>query len=83
MGSIAAISDNAADGGGSERRVDTKGGKKDYRYPEIESTDRSGKKHYHNIGKTNKNGAPPKRERDALDDLQKTGNNTTYTPYNN
>jgi hypothetical protein len=83
MGSIAAISDNAAGGGGSEKRVDTKCGKKDYRYPNIESTDKSGNKHYHNVGKVNKKGTPPPRERDALDDLRKTSNNTTYTPYNN
>lgn len=55
-------------------------GKKDYRYPDIESTDPTGAKHYHNVGKATKKGQPVTRERDALEDLRRTNKETHFWP---
>ena len=70
-----------AGGGGPEKRVNTPGGKKQYRYPDIIARDANGNLIYENVGKTNKNGQPVKRERDAMRDLERTQNGEVrFTP---
>ncbi len=69
-----------AGGGGPEKRVNTPGGKSAYRYPDIESTDPAGGKHYTNVGRTNQSGKPLPREQNALQDLENTGKSTHFVP---
>lgn len=70
-------------GGGvlPERAVQTPGGTKSIRYPDIISRDPQGQIHYHNVGVSNKNGTPVSREVQAINDLLKaTGIRPTYVP---
>ncbi|MCC6962589.1 MAG: RHS repeat-associated core domain-containing protein [candidate division Zixibacteria bacterium] len=69
-----------AGGGGSEKRVNTPSGKKEHRFPDIQSRDPSGNVVYTNVGRTAKNGSPVPRENEALQDLQRTGQTTRFVP---
>jgi hypothetical protein len=68
-------------GGGKfkERAVIIPEGKK--RFPDISAKDPAGKIYYENIGRTTKTGQPVKREREALQDIERaTGTKPGYTP---
>lgn len=50
--------------------------------PDIITQGPDGKLHYENVGKAQQSGEPIKRERDALDDLERaTGERPAFTPY--
>jgi hypothetical protein len=68
----------------SEVKIDTPGGKKSKRFVDQTGTDpTTGSKEMVQVGKQNKNGTPVKRERDAMDDIEKaTGQRPTFVPYN-
>ncbi len=69
----------------AEVKIPTPDGKKKSRYVDQTGTDpNTGKKEMIQVGKQNKNGTPVKRERDALDDIEKaTGERPKFVPYNN
>lgn len=72
-------------GGGSktERTIDTPGGKKSARRPDITFLNKKTNEEYHeNVGKTNANGDPIPREVDALDDLERVlRKRPVFTPW--
>jgi RHS repeat-associated protein len=70
--------------GGSlpEEIVKTPGGHKEYRRPDITTTDPSGKTNRENVGRTTKCGDPVARETRALDDIEAArGERPGYTGY--
>lgn len=69
-------------GGGKERLVPTPGGHKSGRRPDIEFRDSCGVVRGCNVGRTQADGRPVKREREALEDLNGSGELPTYfVPY--
>jgi hypothetical protein len=68
-----------------EVKIPTPEGKKTSRYVDQTGTDpKTGKKEMIQVGKQNKNGTPVKRERDAMDDIERaTGERPKFVPYNN
>lgn len=65
-----------------EQLIDTKGGKKDGRRPDIIYGKPGETPRGRNVGKTNADGTPVKREREALDDLNKHSDTPTdFVPY--
>lgn len=61
-------------------RID--GGDKQARRPDITTTDPNGKVYRENVGRTTADGRPVKRERRALEDIERqTGKKPGYTPY--
>jgi hypothetical protein len=71
-------------GGGreKERLVPTQGGKKQGRRPDVIYETPSGAERGRNVGRTNADGTPVKREAEALDDLNKHGKvPTDFVPY--
>jgi RHS repeat-associated protein len=67
-----------------EVMVKTPDGKKSKRFIDQTGTDpKTGEKEMVQVGKQNKNGTPVKRERDAMDDIEKaTGQRPKFVPYN-
>jgi len=68
-----------------EIHVPTPDGKKKGRFADIASIDRATNLpvNYYQIGKTNKNGTPIKREVEAMDDIETaTGKRPIFKPYN-
>jgi hypothetical protein len=67
-----------------EVMIKTPDGKKSKRFVDQTGTDpKTGQKEMVQVGKQNKNGTPVKRERDAMDDIEKaTGQRPTFVPYN-
>jgi RHS repeat-associated protein len=68
----------------SEVYVKTPNGKKTGRFiDQVGTNPKTGEKEMIQVGKQNKNGTPVKRERDAMDDIQKeTGQRPKFVPYN-
>ncbi len=65
-----------------EEVVDTKGGHKDTRRPDITYVTPEGDVRGRNVGKTKKDGTPVKREQQALDDLNNhSKRKTDFVPY--
>jgi len=65
-----------------EQVIRTEGGKKAGRRPDIVYRTPDGAKRGRNVGKTNADGTPVKREREALDDLNKHSDTPTdFVPY--
>ena len=71
-----------AGGGKKEETVDTPGGTKESRRPDITTTDPNGKPYRENVGRENQNGTPVSRERKALDDIRNATGQCAFTPYN-
>lgn len=72
-------------GGGpeTETTIQTPGGSKSRRRPDIHTTDPDGNDYYENVGRANQDGSPVARERRALDDIENaTGTRPKFTPYN-
>jgi RHS repeat-associated protein len=85
---IKEIADSVTDGdviaGGQrlpEARIDTFGGKKSSRRPDILVKRPDGSKYGINVGKTTKSGVPIKREVEAIYDLEEAGLDMHYVPY--
>jgi RHS repeat-associated protein len=72
-------------GGGSlpENRVDTNGGLRPYRYPDLEFSKPDGSLVYEQVGRINMSGIPVSRELDAIEDLMGPASDVNFTPYNN
>ncbi|MCK6587712.1 MAG: hypothetical protein L6Q76_09020, partial [Polyangiaceae bacterium] len=65
-----------------EEVVDTLGGYKSSRRPDITTIRPNGTKHRENVGRTTKSGQPVTREMKALHDLERAlGEPPTYTPF--
>jgi hypothetical protein len=66
----------------AEEVVDTEGGSKSSRRPDITTIAPDGSIHRENVGRTTTSGQPVKREAEALDDLERVdGKRPTFTPY--
>jgi hypothetical protein len=72
------------DGGGDkpEERVDTPGGEKGSRRPDITMTNPDGSKYRENVGRQNQDGTPVARERRAQDDIRGATGQCAFTAYN-
>ena len=71
-------------GGGRlpEQVIQTPGGSKTSRRPDITTTDRMGNPYYENVGRSTADRNPIARERRALDDIERaTGVRPGFTPY--
>lgn len=72
------------EGGGGikpEETIQTPGGDKTRRSPDITATDPNGKPYRENIGRENKNGTPVSRERKALKDIIDATGQCAFTAY--
>ncbi|MGH3840212.1 MAG: RHS repeat-associated core domain-containing protein [Pseudonocardiaceae bacterium] len=70
-------------GEGGEVTIDTTGGAKMRRRPDIAATAPDGSTYYEQVGRVNKSGQPVPREISAMDDLERaTGVRPVFTPYN-
>jgi hypothetical protein len=82
----ASVADGEVIAGGQilpERAIDTPGGKKTKRRPDVLVKRRDGSLYGINVGKQSKRtGAPIKREAEAIDDLEMAGIEMHFVPYN-
>jgi uncharacterized protein RhaS with RHS repeats len=73
---------HVAGGDKPEETVDTSGGNKESRRPDITTRDPKGKPYRENVGRQNKDGTPVSRERKAQEDIQNATGQCAFTPYN-
>jgi len=73
---------HVAGGDKPEETVDTPGGNKESRRPDITTRDPNGKPYREQVGRQNKDGTPVSRERKALEDIQNATGQCAFTPYN-
>ena len=71
-----------AGGDKPEETVDTPGGNKQSRRPDITTRDPDGNPYRENIGRQNKDGTPVSRERKAQQDIQDATGQCAFTAYN-
>jgi len=71
-------------GGGqeTEETVDTRGGHRDSRRPDITMRQPNGEPYRENVGRQTRSGQPVSRERQARDDIGRATGQCAFTPYN-
>lgn len=73
---------HVAGGSKKEETVDTPGGNKESRRPDITTIGPDGKPYRENVGRQNQDGTPVSRERKAQEDIQKATGQCAFTAYN-
>jgi len=73
---------HVAGGDKPEETVDTPGGNKESRRPDITTGDPNGKPYRENVGRQNQDGTAVSRERRALEDIRNATGQCAFTPYN-
>ena len=72
---------HVAGGDKPEERVDTPGGEKGSRRPDITMENPDGSKYRENVGRQNKDGSPVARERRAREDIERATGQCNFSPY--
>ena len=70
-----------AGGDKKEETVDTPGGNKESRRPDITTIDPDGNTYRENVGRQNQDGSPVSRERNALDDIRGATGQCAFSAY--